>query len=57
MTTKPAPSDKVQVNTRLYRVDVRLLRARAKEQGLPWQTLLRSLVHQHLHPKRSPKIA
>ena len=60
MTTKAKKpvGDKLQVNTRLFREDVRLLKARAKEQGMPWQTLLRALVKQYMRqPVRSPKVA
>ena len=43
--------EKIQVNCRLFRVDVDYLKRRARDDGVPWQTMLRSVVHQHLNAK------
>ena len=42
------PRAKSQVHTRLFTADVKELKRRAREQGLPWQVLLRALVHDAL---------
>jgi predicted DNA binding CopG/RHH family protein len=38
----------MQVHTRLYRADVQELKKRARDLGLPWQVLLRKIVHEAL---------
>ena len=50
---KPRPEEKIQVHTRLYRGDVDELRRRATADGLPWQTLLRSLVKKALRDQEA----
>ena len=39
--TSPKAPPLVQVNTRIYSADVRILKARARAQGASWQFLLR----------------
>ena len=53
MTTSKARSqEKVQVHLRLYRADVAAIRREGAREGLPWQTLLRSLVHRAVSDKK-----
>ena len=44
----------VKVYTRLFKEDVRALKASASEKGLPWQIELRLLVHRAVSEKEVP---
>jgi hypothetical protein len=49
-----APSTRITV--RLSQGDLATLRAKAQEQGLPYQTLLKSVVHQYLTGQLVPRV-
>ncbi len=40
-------SNKIRINLRLYSKDVELIKYKAAQQGLPYQTLIASILHQY----------
>jgi len=50
-----ATKKKVHVHARLFEVDVKELKRRGKASDIPWQILLRNLIHEAL--KKEARIA
>lgn len=51
----PAKAPSARITMRLSHADLALLRQKAQQQGLPYQTLLRSVIHQYLNGQLVPR--